>query len=159
MNRVQKLLVAQALILFGGTVYAWSKLFAQIDNFRLLHGSLFKFTGYTIPNPLLTACFYGSIAFLIALFWSVRAYQSLSGVNERRLRNFLAFCVAFAASMVLYEAALYYELFTVTVSVTCSPGASPLTTPCFTGMLFFIAAFIISILATRCLLASGRVGG
>jgi hypothetical protein len=59
------------------------------------------------------------------------------------------FCVAFAGSVVLSEVAEYYHWVARTVSVTCSPGIPPLETPCFTGMLFFIAAAVVSIFAVR----------
>jgi hypothetical protein len=147
---MKKLLGIQSLILLCGTIFAWSKLIPQFSNFQSLYGTLFRFSGCAIPNPLLTACLYGSTAFLIALFWSCSLYRKQKYVSERRLRNFLLFCVIFAASVVLYEAADYYKLFVAgTISVSCSPGVSPLQTPCFYGMLFFIAAFITSIFATR----------
>jgi hypothetical protein len=145
----KKLLGVQSLVLLCGTVYAWSKLIPQFTHFYALYGTFLRFSNCTIPNPFATACLYGSTAFLVALFWSIRMYQAPQYTGERRLRNFLAFCVAFAASVVLYEAAEYYKLFTSTVSFSCTPGASPLQTPCFYGMLFFIIAFITSIVATR----------
>lgn len=143
------LLIAQVLVLVGGTAFAWSKLIPQFQNFFALYGTLFRFSGCAVPNPLATACLYGSTAFLVALFWSVTVYQNPQYASQRRLRNFLLFCVVFAGSVVLYETAEYYKLFTSAVSVTCTPGAFPLATPCFYGMLFFIAAFTISVSATR----------
>lgn len=147
---IKKLLVVQSLILFGGTVFAWSKLLAQFSNFHSLYGTIFKFSGCTVPNPLLTACFYGSTAFLVALFWSIMLYQDPNPVSERRLRNFLLFCVIFAGSVVAYEAVEYYKLLGGgTTAFICTPGVSPLQTPCFFGMLFFIAAFTFSVSVTR----------
>ncbi len=144
---LRNLFIAQALLLFGGTVFAWSALFGQFGNS--------PFFGGTGPNPLLTACFYGSVAFLVALFWSVRAYQRPALAGERRLRNFLLFCVAFAASVVAYEAVAFYKLFGVgTNAFICTPGVAPLQTPCFVGFLFFIGAFIVSVCAVRRLNAS-----
>lgn len=150
-SNTKKLLLVQCLVLFGGTVFAWSKLLPQLINFYALYGTFLRVSDCVVPNPLVTACLYGSLAFLVALFWSVRVYLDPSQVSERRLRNFLLFCVAFAGSVVLSEAAEYYKLFSGAVSVTCSPGVSPLQTPCFTGMLFFIAAFLVSIFATKSL--------
>lgn len=140
-------------------MFAWSKLVPQFTNFYAMYGTFFKFSGCIIPNPFATACLYGSIAFLIALFWSLSVFQYQNQASERWLRNFLLFCVVFAGTIVLLETATYYKLVAPTVSVTCSPGASPVTTPCFTGMLFFIAAFLASIFATRHLSTSDRVGG
>lgn len=139
--RIEKLLLVQILILFGGTAFAWSKLIPQFVSFS--------------PNPFLTPCLYGSTAFLVVLFWSVRVYQRPSYQSERYLRNLLLFCVAFAASVVSYEAVEYYHLFgPSTNAFICTPGVPPIQTPCFTGMLFFISAFLVSLLATRHLRSS-----
>lgn len=139
---MKKLLFLQSLLLFGGTVFAWSALLAQFGDS--------PFFGGTGANPLLTACFYGSVAFLVALFWSVRAYQNQSSASERRLRGFLLFCVAFAASVVAYEAVVFYKLLGIgTNAFICTPGVHPLQTPCFIGLLFFTGAFIVSASAVR----------
>ena len=143
------LLALQSLLLFAGSLFAWSKLAPQLTGFYALYGTFFRVSDCAIPNPFVTACLYGSIAFLAALVWSLSAYQRPSFVSERRLRNFLAFCVVFAASVVLSETATYYKLVTTAVSVTCSPGVPPLQTPCFYGLVFFTASFITAVFATR----------
>lgn len=142
--RIEKLLLVQTLILFGGSAFAWSKLIPQFISFS--------------PNPFLTPCLYGSTAFLVVLFWSVRVYQRPAHQSERYLRNFLLFCVVFAASVVSYEAVEYYHLFgPSTNAFICTPGVPPIQTPCFTGMLFFIAAFLVSIVTTRHLRPSPEI--
>ena len=144
------ILLLQSFLLFAGTVFAWSNLLPQGGNFLKLYGTLFRFTDISVPNPFLTACLYGSLAFLIAVYWSVRVYQRPQYAGERLLRNFLLFCVVFAGSVFLYEAADFYHLLGAgAVSVSCNPGTPPLSTPCFYGMLFFIGAFITSVFATR----------
>ena len=149
-THAKNLLLAQTFLLFGGAIFAWSKLLPQFAHFQSLYGTLLRFNDITIPNPFLTACLYGSTAFLVALYWSCRVYQDPHFVSARRLRNFLLFCVVFAGSVVLYEAALFYKLASITtISVTCTPGVSPLQTPCFYGLLFFTAAFITSVFTTR----------
>lgn len=143
----KKLIRIQTIILFLGTIYAWSKLLPQFATFS--------------PNPFLTACLYGSLGFLVALFWSVFVYQQPTERSERYLRNFLLFCVLFAASVVTYEAFVYYHLFGLrTNAFICTPGVHPLETPCFTGMVFFITAFLASLVATRTLPGSSdRIPG
>ncbi|MFA7302399.1 MAG: hypothetical protein WC030_01485 [Candidatus Paceibacterota bacterium] len=142
------LLGIQVAILFVGTVFAWSKLIPQLTNFYALYGTFFRVSDCVVPNPFVTACLYGSLAFIVALFWSVRVYVAPSYTSERYLRNFLVFCVAFAGSVVLSEAGEYYHWYSSTVSVTCSPGVSPLATPCFTGLIFFLITCLISVVAT-----------
>ncbi len=144
------LLLWQSLLLAGGTVFAWSKLIPQFGNFYAAYGTFWRFRDCTIPNPLATACFYGSLAFLFALFWSLAVFRSPSPIGERYLRNFLLFCVFFAGSVVSYEFADYYKLFgSNAIPVSCSPGVFPLLTPCFFGLLFFLGAYITAIFATR----------
>ncbi len=149
MTRTRKLLAAQSLVLLGGAMFAWSKLVPQITHFQATYGTLLRFSDITIPNPLLTACLYGSTAFLVALVWSLSVFQKPSLASERWLRNFLLFGVIFAGSVVFSEFAAYYKWFTTAVSVTCSPGVAPLETPCFYGLVFFSLAFVVSIFAIR----------
>lgn len=132
---LKQLLGIQSIILFAGAAFAWSKLIPQLVIFS--------------PNPFLTACFYGSSAFLIVLFWSVRVYQTPNERSERWLSYLLLFCVVFAASVVAYEAVEYYHLFgPPTSAFICAPGVPPTKTPCFIGMIFFMIAFGVSCFAT-----------
>lgn len=156
MTPAKKLLITQSLVLLAGTVFAWSNFLPQIGRFESLYGTVFKFTGCTVPNPFLTACFFGSFAFLLALLWSFSIYQSPHPARARRLRNFLFICVLLATSVIAYEAAQYYNLLASTVSVSCNPGASPFTTPCFYGDIFFLISLAVSIFTVR---EFARVGG
>ena len=142
---IQHLFIVQAMILLWGTFFAWSKLIPQMRDFQGLYGTLFYFTDCAIPNPLTTACFYGSVAFMVACIWALWMLQGPSETSARRLRAFLVFCVVFAGSVVLYEAADYYKLFAGdALPISCSPGVHPLKTPCFYGMLFFLSACIVA---------------
>lgn len=148
--KTKNLLLLQSVILVGGTIFAWSKLLPQFSNFQAIYGTIFHFKDCVIPNPLVTACFYGSMAFIFATVWSFFIWNNPSYLRERYLRNFLLFCVVFAGSVVSYEFAAYYKLFgTNALPITCTPGIFPLLTPCFTGLLFFLAAYTTSIFATH----------
>lgn len=61
---MKNILVLQSIILGTGTIFTWYNLLKQIHVFLLSYGSLFKFSDCLIPNPLVTACFYGSVAML-----------------------------------------------------------------------------------------------
>ncbi len=139
-------------------VFAWTNLFSQFANFNALYGTIFRIEGCTVPNPFLTPCFFGSLGFVAAVFWSVRLWQSASTRSERYLRNFLAGCSVFALSVVTLETMQYYKLIGG-ASVSCTPGAAPWTTPCFTGMLVFLFAFIVSAIAVRLLSRAATIGG
>lgn len=149
MTPARRWLLLSSALLFFGTVFAWSKLFPQFATFYREYGTLLRFANCTIPNPLTTACLYGSLAFLVALFWSVRVYLDPYPRSIRLLRNFLIFCALFAGTVVLSEMAEFYHWIATPISVTCSPGVAPVNTPCFTGMLFFIAAALGSFFAVR----------
>lgn len=141
MEQKKTALWVQSLVLLGGTVFAWSQLVPQFIDFYALYGDPFRFQDCAIPNPLATACLYGSLAFIVAFIWSLRILQRGNKTSQKYLKNFLIFCVLFAASVFLFEVADYYKLIpSGTPSVSCSPGVQPLATPCFYGMLFFIAA-------------------
>jgi len=148
--KTKNLLLLQSVILAGGTVFAWSKLLQQFSNFQAIYGTLFRFQNCVIPNPFATACFYGSMAFIVATVWSFFVWHDAKNFKERHLRNFLLFCVVFAGSVVAYEFADYYKLFgSAAVPITCTPGVFPLLTPCFTGLLCFLGAYITSIFAVK----------
>ena len=144
------MLVVQSVILLFGTLFAWSKLIPQFANFNAIYGTLFRFRDCTVPNPFVTACFFGSVAFIVALFWSSRILQEPTHTGERRLRNFLLFCVIFAGSVLLYEFADFYRWIPQSgIPISCSPGVVPWKTPCFFGLLFFLLAYVTSILTTK----------
>ena len=147
---MKKLLGAQTLILLAGTLFAWSRLIPQLRNFRSEYGTLLRFTDCVIPNPLKTACFFGSLAFLVALIWSLALLNTPGSVGERRLFWFLVACVLFAASVVVVEFSEYYHWFGVSsFTVSCSPGTFPLQTPCFLGLIFFVLALGVANIINR----------
>lgn len=92
-------------------------------------------------NPLLTPCLYGSLAFLVALVWSVYLHIEPNEASEKWLGRLLVFGIAFATLVVSYECADYFGLFKFGVPFVCSPGVNPVYTACFRGLIFFIAAF------------------
>jgi hypothetical protein len=146
---IKTILLVQSFVLLCGTLFAWSKLIPQISNFQALYGTIFRYKDCTVPNPFLTACFFGSLAFIVALLWSSRVLQEPSHTKERRLRNFLLFCVIFAGSILLYEFADFYKLFkSGGIPISCSPGEEPWKTPCFFGLIFFLLSYITAIVAT-----------
>lgn len=149
-THVKSLLFIQTLLLFCGTLFAWSRLIVQLQNFQFVYGTLWRFRDCSIPNPLTTACFFGSVAFVVALLWSVKVWQTQEKNSERWLKNFLLFCVLFAFSVLCIEFVDYYKLFpSASVPISCSPGVAPWKTPCFFGFLFFTASYVTSIITLK----------
>lgn len=156
MTRTQKLIALEVALLFGGMVFSWYNLLSQFANFHALYGTIFRLQGITIPNPFLTPCFFGSLGYVAALFWSVFLLQGPVAKSQRWLRNFLLFSVVFALSVVGYETAQYFHLIGG-VSVSCTPGAAPWATPCFTGMIIFALAFAVSVVTARSFAQDARL--
>ncbi len=148
----KKFLALQSILLGAGVVYSWSKVVIQFETFQKMYGTIFRIKDCAYPNPLVTACFYGAVAFLIAFIWSVIVLQSkkVSLKQQTYLRNFLLFGVVFAGSVVTFEFLLYYKIIkTSQPIVACSPGVFPLQTPCFVGMMVFLASFIVAAYIVR----------
>jgi hypothetical protein len=144
---MKKYLLAQTILIAGGTVYSWSRVVIQFQTFYQKYGTIFRIKDCTYPNPVVTACFYGAVAFAAALIWSINIYikKEFDLKLERYLRNFLLFGVFFAASVLAFEFLLYYKIYRPAGPIiACSPGVFPLKTPCFYGMLTFLAAFLLS---------------
>ncbi len=135
---LQKLLLVQVLLLGGGTLFSSYTMFGQLYAFRELHGTIFQFTDTFTNNPLATPCFFGSLAFLIAFTASVVLLLRFEWRDERWLRNFLIFCVCFAAIVLAYEACDFFQWIHVGTAVSCAPGVNPLQSPCFVGLVFFV---------------------
>ncbi len=156
-TQARGLVALQTVFLLVGSMFAWSKLVPQVTTFYATYHTFFHFVGCTVPNPLKTACLYGSLGFIVALVWSLSVYQTTTYLREKRLSIFLLCCSVFAATVVAYEVLIYYKVIAGAISVSCTPGLSPLASPCFTGMIFFILAYITSLVATRRLQASATV--
>lgn len=144
---LKKLLALQTLVLAGGVVFSWSRVVVQLQTFYARYGTFFRINDCTIPNPFVTACFYGAVAFVVALVWSGIILQSetFNLKSERYLRNFLLFGVCFALSVLSYEFLLYYKIIKSSGPIiSCSPGVFPLQTPCFVGLIFFLISFFVA---------------
>lgn len=134
-----------SLTIFGGAIFAWTTLIGQFQKFLAVYDSIFRFSDCIIPNPIATPCFWGAVAFVVAFIWSLYLIVRPNERGDIWLSRFLLFGVLFALAVLGYEAIEFYHLVDFGgVSVSCAPGVHPLNTPCFTGFLFFLAAFVLS---------------
>lgn len=137
--QMKKLLYIQTGILLAGTLFTWSKLIPQVISYFELYGTFFKIGGLQ-PNPFLTACLYGSLAMLASFVLSVLLLRNFDPKRQKYLLYLLWFGVAFALAIVSYEFYTFYCAPETTSNfISCSPGVHPLKTPCFAGLLFFLA--------------------
>lgn len=142
--------IIQAVFLSGGVIFAWSTLAMQTSAFIATYGTLFRFSNTVAPNPLITACFYGSLGMLVACAWAFYLIRNPTFHSQRYFTYFVYFCVAFAYTVIGYEFLAYYHLLPFQVNaVVCTPGVFPLQTPCFFGSLFFLATAIVATIVHR----------
>jgi hypothetical protein len=134
--------IALPLVLAGGTLFSWYNTALLFKAFYVYYPSVLTI-GYTlVPNPLLTPCFYGAVAFAGALVWALVLALKPHEASSLWLKRFLVFGVCFASAVLVYEALEYYHLISLSRSVSCSPGVHPFKTPCFGGLLFFIGSYL-----------------
>ncbi len=148
------LLKLQVAVLAAGTVFSWVTLAFDYRRFFASGGQVFELSGCAVANPLVTPCFYGALAFLLAFGWSVlilRARADEVSGKLGRLRLLLVAGTLFAWGNFVYVVYRYVQAKPASV-FTCPPGEPavyPLTAPCFYGALIFTAALIVSVLAGR----------
>jgi hypothetical protein len=144
----------QIAVLAAGTLFAWSIVTTDLYRFSLTGGDLTQFHGTALPNPLLTACFYGALVFTIALRWAVRLRQGGSDARGEMHLAWLALAgVLWTAGNLGYECYLFYTPLEAGARSVCSSSeiVSPFRTPCFVAFLIFLAAFLITVAVGRSL--------
>lgn len=144
-----KMYYIQVFTLLVGTVFAWTTAVVDFLRFYEAEGTLFKIADCVYPNPVTTPCFYGAIAFAVALVWAVSLLKKEGEVrvkDEKYLAGFLAAGTIFAWASF---GRLAYNFYTALPGqgVGCSgvPTASPFTTPCFIGSMLFLVSLVAAI--------------
>ena len=144
---MKKLSNLQFYTLLAGTIFAFATVVIDFVRFYGYEGTLLKLSDCVVPNPVLTPCFYGAFAFLLALFWANQV-RNMSGEKQvKKQKNLFHLLIAgniFAWSNFLY---IVYKFFKAKgqAFVGCSGviTENPLTTPCFLGSLFFLLALLV----------------
>lgn len=133
------------LILVGGAVFAWTTVLTNFSKFYKLGNTLLVAKSFGVINPALTPCFWGSLGFLAAIYWS---YKLLTNKQTQKYFTwFLVGCNLFAWSVFGSEVVRYMRSSTGTL-VTCSGAVtSPLQSSCFVGALFFLSALVVTVLS------------
>lgn len=150
----KNLFFLQAIILIGGSVFAWVTVFGDFIRFFSSDNKLLMPLYGNNPNPLTTPCFYGAIMFLIALIWSMlilfAANTSKNIQSQKHLMWLLVSGTIFAWGNFAYQMYKYYTPH-IGPYIGCSgiPLKHPIYTPCFIGATFYLMAFIISLLLLK----------
>ena len=145
-------MAVRVAVLAAGALFAWSIVATDLYEFTLTGGDLTQFRGTALPNPLLTACFYGAIGLTVALRWAIRLEQHGGDARgERQLAWLLLAGTAFALGSLSYECYWSFTPRQPGGPSVCTGGAilDPLQTPCFVGSLFYFAGFILTAVAVR----------
>jgi hypothetical protein len=130
-------------LLFGtlifGVGFSWYTVINDFIRFERIYGTIFRIENCVVPNPVTTPCFYGAIAFLIAL--SLLIFKKYI-----YLKYILFGGTIFAWGNFLFEAYKFY-LPTNTTKIGCSgiEVVSIFNTPCFYGALIYLISLIIFI--------------
>lgn len=121
MNGIGTRRVLPLVFLLVGTLIAWSTVTTGFIRFYRAEGTILKFMNCVVPNPLTTPCFYGAVAFLIALVWAVHlaSHGTSIGRGYERLWWLLLASTIFGWSNVAYEFWTWSQSPTRTI-VSCS---------------------------------------
>lgn len=141
-----------AIALIAGNIIGWFTVVSEITDYcKQLGGiwALTDFSGNIVENPLLTPCFYGSIAFLVALGWNV--YLLRSKDNEKIAKHFRWFITLLVAGTVfaaVNNVPIFQQFYNNPENaISCSGKkvTNPYLTSCFLGLSSFTAAALLSI--------------
>jgi len=155
----QKLLFAQSLTLLIGSFIGWREVISEINYFCEANnvglGGLTSFSGNLTTNPILTPCFWGSIAFVVALIWSIYIFwlsdKTKKLKNQAKLFILLIGSVIFAWANTAYTFYKFYGNSTGTDHFGCPADRidDPWTTACFMGATAFLIAFWFALVYRR----------
>src|SRR5512144_2720715 len=149
------LLRVQAAVLALGTLFSWLTLVFDYRRYFAAGGQVLELSACAVANPLVTPCFYGALAFLLAFAWAIAILRSAPGTVAKRQGHLQWLLVAgtlFAWGNFAYLAHRFLQPQPAASAFSCPPGeqaANPLTAPCFYGALIFSAALVVSVLILR----------
>jgi hypothetical protein len=151
---MKKLYSVQSIVLAAGTIFAWYTVYTDFLRFSEIEGTIFKINDCLVPNPVLTPCFYGAIAFLISFIWSITILKKKSekrGEAQKKLQILLIAATIFAWSNFFYEVYRWFSRVEGEQFVGCSGAlaANPMYTACFYGSVIYLIALIISLVLVR----------
>ena len=150
----KSLLYLQSLILLGGVVFAWYTVFGDFSRFIGAGYPITQFQGCSVPNPLATPCFYGAIMFIVTLILSLIILSAEDALKKSKNQKILLWLLLagalFAWSNFGYQLYKFYAPRTG-IYIGCSGIAvtHPVYTPCFTGAVIYLAAFIVSFIIIK----------
>lgn len=144
----------QTLVLLGGSIFAWQAVYHDFARLYDFEGTIFRLTDCAVPHPITTPCFYGALAFVVALVWSVmilrKSDPSWQRTQQLRLLLLLIAGTLFAWTVNGIELWKFYHT-PAGELIGCSGLIvnNPYVTSCFIGASIFALSLIAGIMAHR----------
>ncbi len=145
---MRKLQYSLTALLLAGAIFAGYNVTKNFIRFYHFEGTLFKFKNCVVPNPATEACFYGAIAFIVALAWSIMILRSQAD-HIRKLQHYLWWFLGAGTIFAWYNVSKEFIQFYITrpgAALGCSatPITNPFLTPCFAGACIFFLSTILA---------------
>ena len=144
----KNLLYLQSLLLLSGTIFAWGNVLKEFKIYFAAGGQILQTAGCPVTNPIITPCFWGATAFLIAFTWSIyilNTKQSRQLASEIKLKWLLVASTIFGWGNVALEFYKYYASKMQPIVSCTGVIKSPIYTPCFTGSIIFLTSLIYAL--------------
>ncbi|HEU4913778.1 MAG TPA: hypothetical protein VFT16_00015 [Candidatus Saccharimonadales bacterium] len=156
-NRTRLFMAGTALALLAGTVIGWTTVFGEVERYCDDQGTglggLIRLSGEgNVTNPLLAPCFWGSVAFVIALAWALYVlFDNQPQKRRKSIRGLWWLLLGGTVFAFVNNLPVFLDFYTKPKGTVtgCSPDAitSPFLTGCFGGFASFAAALVFVSLA------------
>jgi hypothetical protein len=143
---MKKYYFTQILFLFAGTIVAWLAVYDDFARFYGKEGTIFKIENCTYPNPIVTPCFYGAIAFLAFFIWAIMVVRRTEIREKIRQEQYLSWALVCGTLFGWGNFIKLYLDYIQGSQIGCSgaPMTIPFATPCFYGSCIFLLSLIVS---------------
>lgn len=148
---------APVIVIFGGALFAWYTVIQDFIRFFDIEGTVFRIKDCAFPNPVTTPCFWGAVAFVVALLASIAIMRNNALTAQyrgyKKLVLFLFAGNVFAWSNAIYGIVDFYKHKDAGPVIGCSGllVANPFMTPCFWGSVLFLLSLVASIVTLNVL--------
>ncbi len=136
------------MLILAGATFAWTTIALRFAALFERFGTVWTIGDARTTSPLVTPCFYGGIAFLLAFGWAVRLLYAYDERSQRYLSYLLLFGTLFAAVVLSVELCQYYRIFGGPL-LACAPGVFPLAGPCAVGGAVYLVSFVLARILLR----------
>jgi len=127
-----------------GVIVSWYATIGAFAQFYQYEGTLFKIKDCILPNPITTPCFWGALAFFIALVLAVKFFKKSNVKFETYFIYFMIASVLFAWGNFAIELKGIEPVPGAIIAPCPASGKNPFLTPCFFGSVLFTSSLLLS---------------